>query len=83
MQPRCRLSASKKVASHHIVQINESLRWLDVGEADIDIPGFISFTTVLTNNRTLKSINLDRPICGSLQVCAHCCHTAVIICATT
>lgn len=45
-----------------MLQINTSLEKLDVGDCDLGLQSVIAFATVLTQNRKIKGINLNRPI---------------------
>ncbi|XP_060250010.1 leucine-rich repeat-containing protein 34 isoform X4 [Ovis aries] len=45
-----------------MLQINSSLEKLDLGDCDLGMQSVIAFATVLTQNRTIKGLNLNRPI---------------------
>ncbi|XP_055482098.1 leucine-rich repeat-containing protein 34 [Psammomys obesus] len=45
-----------------MLQVNTSLEKLDVGDCDLGLQSLIAFATVLTQNRKIKGINLNRPI---------------------
>ncbi|XP_026634600.1 leucine-rich repeat-containing protein 34 [Microtus ochrogaster] len=45
-----------------MLQINSSLEKLDLGDCDLGLQSVIAFTTVLTQNKAIKAINLNRPI---------------------
>ncbi|XP_054432926.1 leucine-rich repeat-containing protein 34 isoform X2 [Pteronotus mesoamericanus] len=45
-----------------MLQINSSLEKLDLGDCDLEMQSVIAFATVLTQNQTIKGINLNRPI---------------------
>lgn len=45
-----------------MLQINSSLEKLDLGDCDLGLQSVIAFTTVLTQNKVIKAINLNRPI---------------------
>lgn len=52
-----------------MLQINSSLEKLDLGDCDLGMQSVIAFATVLTQNRTIKGLNLNRPILYGEQVC--------------
>ena len=56
----------------HTLQINNTIQVVDVGETDLDIAAVIAFMTVLHHNRTVKTLNIDRPLIKSAQVLASC-----------
>ncbi|XP_045053729.2 leucine-rich repeat-containing protein 34 isoform X3 [Desmodus rotundus] len=45
-----------------MLQINSSLEKLDLGDCDLGMQSVIAFATALTQNQTIKGINLNRPI---------------------
>ncbi|XP_025735049.2 leucine-rich repeat-containing protein 34 isoform X2 [Callorhinus ursinus] len=45
-----------------MLQINSSLEKLDLGDCDLGMQSVIALATVLTQNQTIKGINLNRPI---------------------
>ncbi|XP_053513525.1 leucine-rich repeat-containing protein 34 isoform X3 [Artibeus jamaicensis] len=45
-----------------MLQINLSLEKLDLGDCDLGMQSVIAFSTALTQNQTIKGINLNRPI---------------------
>ncbi|XP_075807101.1 leucine-rich repeat-containing protein 34 [Microtus pennsylvanicus] len=45
-----------------MLQINLSLEKLDLGDCDLGLQSVIAFATVLTQNKVIKAINLNRPI---------------------
>nr|XP_020737769.1 leucine-rich repeat-containing protein 34 isoform X10 [Odocoileus virginianus texanus] len=45
-----------------MLQINSSLEKLDLGDCDLGMQSVIAFATVLTQNQTIKGLNLNRPI---------------------
>ncbi|XP_036902467.1 leucine-rich repeat-containing protein 34 isoform X2 [Sturnira hondurensis] len=45
-----------------MLQINSSLEKLDLGDCDLGMQSVIAFSTALTQNQTIKGINLNRPI---------------------
>nr|XP_013000960.1 leucine-rich repeat-containing protein 34 [Cavia porcellus] len=45
-----------------MLQINSSLEKLDVGDCDLGMQSVIAFATVLTQNRAIRGITLNRPI---------------------
>ncbi|XP_069474637.1 leucine-rich repeat-containing protein 34 isoform X6 [Ambystoma mexicanum] len=50
-----------------MLQINSSLEELDLGDCDLHTQSLIALATVLIQNRTIKSLNVNRPILYSLQ----------------
>lgn len=52
-----------------MLQINSSLEKLDLGDCDLGMQSVIAFATGLTQNQTVKVINLNRPILYGEQVC--------------
>ncbi|XP_035873554.1 leucine-rich repeat-containing protein 34 isoform X7 [Phyllostomus discolor] len=45
-----------------MLQINSSLEKLDLGDCDLGMQSVIAFSTALTQNQTIKGINLNRPL---------------------
>ncbi|TEA09913.1 hypothetical protein DBR06_SOUSAS12110025 [Sousa chinensis] len=45
-----------------MLQINSSLEKLDLGDCDLGMQSVIAFATVLTQNQTIKGLNLNRPV---------------------
>ncbi|KAE8603999.1 hypothetical protein XENTR_v10014530 [Xenopus tropicalis] len=50
-----------------MLQINSTLEELDLGDCDLGIQSLIALATVLLQNKTLKSLNLNRPIFYVMQ----------------
>ncbi|XP_052212877.1 leucine-rich repeat-containing protein 34-like isoform X2 [Dreissena polymorpha] len=50
-----------------MLQINATLRALDLADTDLTTESLIALTTVVNNNRSLKSLNVNRPILFSEQ----------------
>lgn len=49
------------------LQVNTGLEALDVADTDLTIESIIAISTVLYNNKTLKALNINRPILFSQQ----------------
>ncbi|XP_072514409.1 leucine-rich repeat-containing protein 34 [Salminus brasiliensis] len=69
---RLRMTGNKignKGAMHlaSMMQINTSLEELDMSDCDLGTQSLIAFAIVLSNNRTVLSINVSRPLLFSLQ----------------
>lgn len=64
----CKIGDKGNLAIASALQINTTVRWLDVGHTDMEAAGIIAYCTVLRQNNTLKSINFDRPLLRSKQV---------------
>ncbi|XP_037697049.1 leucine-rich repeat-containing protein 34 isoform X2 [Choloepus didactylus] len=45
-----------------MLQVNSSLEKLDLGDCDLGMQSVIAFATVLTQNKAIRGINLNRPI---------------------
>ncbi|KAM9439400.1 leucine-rich repeat-containing protein 34-like [Clarias gariepinus] len=50
-----------------MLQSNSTLEELDMSDCDLDTQSLITFAIALTNNRSLLSINISRPLLFSLQ----------------
>ncbi|RXN00819.1 Apolipoprotein D [Acipenser ruthenus] len=50
-----------------MLQINNCLEELDLGDCDLGTQSLIALTTVLNNNRTIRAINMNRPLLYSQQ----------------
>ncbi|XP_026863835.2 leucine-rich repeat-containing protein 34 isoform X2 [Electrophorus electricus] len=50
-----------------MLQINNTLAELDLSDCDLGTQSVIAFSIVLNNNRSIRSVNVSRPILFSLQ----------------
>ncbi|NXP49272.1 LRC34 protein, partial [Heliornis fulica] len=52
-----------------MLQINSTLEKLDLGDCDMGTQCLIAIATALTQNKSVKAINLNRPLLYSQEVC--------------
>lgn len=50
-----------------MLQVNEALQELDLGDCDLGIEAFIALVTVMRQNSTVTSLNLNRPLLWTKQ----------------
>lgn len=58
---------SSTLLSSHLVQLNQSLKTLQLANCDLNLSTLVALSTSLANNSSLTSLNLDRPILSSKQ----------------